>query len=87
MLCFSFHANRKKTKNKIWFGKKKKDAKAKFYKILSKIANKKYDHSLATTNEKISNLSIIASNTESDIRSHTLSGCPSDTDSEVNKYS
>ncbi len=54
----------------IWFGKKREEAKAKFYKILSKIANKKYDQSLATTNEKISNLSIIASKSKDNFKTN-----------------
>ena len=44
----------------VWFGNKNKQVKVKFYETLSKIVSKKYDQSLATTNEKISNLSIIA---------------------------
>ena len=44
----------------IWFGKKKKEAKLKFYKHFSKKIDKKYEYDLAITNEKISNLSVIA---------------------------
>ena len=44
----------------VWFGKKKNEAKIKFYKFFSKIIDKKFEYDLAITNEKISNLSVIA---------------------------
>ena len=44
----------------VWLGKKKKEAKLKFYRsLLYKIKNN-YDHNLSTANEKISNLSLVA---------------------------
>jgi len=52
----------------IWFGKKREETKAKFYQTLSKIVNKKYDQSLAITNEKISNLSIIAAKSNTNFK-------------------
>ncbi len=54
----------------IWFGKKRKQVKAKFYETLSKVANKKYDQTLATTNEKISNLSVIAAKSNANFQMH-----------------
>ena len=44
----------------VWVGKKKKEAKLKFYKYFSKKIDKKFEYDLAITNEKISNLSVIA---------------------------
>ena len=54
----------------VWFGRKNKQVKVKFYEILSKIVSQKYDQSLATTNEKISNLSIIAAKLDVTFQMH-----------------
>lgn len=44
----------------VWLGKKKKEAKLKFYRSLSYKIKNNYDHNLSTANEKISNLSLVA---------------------------